>query len=451
MSSGWDEGAERFADAWEQTDTGRRSSSASARRAASGNGRAPHPDDPTMRTPALDPELRRELDLAAALREASRSVSGPSADESARMRASLMAAIGGAPADLDDEESREGRLLGGTGSAGSRGAGRAGSTSRAGRTRSRPATETSTAAGPGRGARRRTRSGRILSNVVTGACAVLLLGALTVVLSRGALPGEMLYGVKRSSESVEMGLTGGQEAKGRKHLDFAALRLSEVGQLVERGSTTAAGSGPVAAGLDPADAALVSENLRDFNEQAQAGSRLMLPLTGQPGGPTRGELAQWAQERSTQLDTLSPSLSGDDRVAASSSKQLLTRLSSRFTDLDKRRSCPEVSTGSDELGPLPSSARCAGLDEPRTDRVPASRTTTSPTTTTTRESTSTDEDETSSTERSTTSSSTTTSEPDTTTSERRTPDPVQVPLPVPLMPKVDVPPIIPGLPGLSLG
>ena len=449
MSSGWDEGAERFADAWEQTDTGRRSSSASARRAASGNGRPPHPDDPTMRTPALDPELRFELDLAAALREASRSVSGPSTDESARMRASLMAAIGGAPADLD-EDAHPGRLLGGAGSAGSRGAGRAGSTSRAGRTRSRPATETSTAAGPGRGARRRTRSGRILSNAVSGACAVLLLGALTVVLSRGALPGEMLYGVKRSSESVEMGLTGGQEAKGRKHLDFAALRLSEVSQLVERGSATAAGTGPVAAGLDPADAALVTENLRDFNEQARAGSRLMLPLTGQPGGPTKGELSRWAQERSTQLDSLSPSLTGDDRVAASSSKQLLTRLSSRFTDLDERRSCPELSTGSDELGPLPSSARCAGVDEPRTERAPASRTTTSTTSTTTRESTST-EDETSSTESSTKSSSTTTSEPGTTTSERQTPDPVQVPLPVPLMPKVDVPPIIPGLPGLSLG
>jgi hypothetical protein len=283
----------------------------------------------------------------------------------------------------------------------------------------------------------------------------MLLGALTVVLSRGALPGEMLYGVKRSSESVEMGLTSGQEAKGRKHLDFAALRLQEVGGLVERGSTTAAGSGPAAAGLDPADSALVASNLHDFQEQARAGARLILPLAGQPSGPSRSELADWARERSSQLDSLSPSLSGDDRTAANSSKQLLTRLSTRVSDLDGRRSCSESSSSTDEFGPLPS-GRCGGSDKPRTEKAPtsASTSTSTSTTTSTRESDAT-EDETSSRSKSTEDTTTTTSsEPDSSrssTTERETPDPVRVPLPLPLLPKVDVPPIVPGLPGLSLG
>ena len=79
----------------------------------------------------------------------------------------------------------------------------------------------------------------------------MLLGALTVLLSRGALPGEMLYSIKRASESAEIGLTSGQEAKGLKHLDFASTRLEEVSDLIERQAATAAGAGPVAAGHRP--------------------------------------------------------------------------------------------------------------------------------------------------------------------------------------------------------
>lgn len=456
MSTGWDEGAERFADACEQQEGDRRSSEGSARRSARGD--VGHtwagPHEPTTRTPALDPDLRQDLELATALREASRSVPGPDPDASARMRASLMAAIGG-----DTQESAAtSRVLGDvSGSAGGRGAGRAGHTARATRTsgpgrrsgehtdrRSRPGD-----ARPARGVegRRRGRSGRILVNAVTATCVVMLLGALTVVLGRGALPGEMLYGVKRSSESVEMALTGGQEAKARKHLDFAGLRLEEVSGLVERGSATAAGPRPAAAGLDPADAALVGDNLRAFDEQARAGSRMMLPLSGRANGPDPEELASWAREQTARLDTLSPSLNGDDRAAAASSKSLMDRMSTRASALDERGACDEVSTGEDELGPLPSSARCPAIDKPvaapeRPTTTSSSSSTTSTTTTTTTE------DSSSSTEKSSTTSEKTSEEP---TTEETTRSPVRVPMPVPLLPQVDVPPLLPGLPGLSLG
>ena len=114
----------------------------------------------------------------------------------------------------------------------------------------------------------------------------------TVLLSRGALPGEMLYSIKRASESAEIGLTSGQEAKGLKHLDFASTRLEEVSDLIERQAATAAGAGPVAAGIGPDEAALVLDNLRAFDEQARTGSRLILPLAAQPTGPSPAELGE---------------------------------------------------------------------------------------------------------------------------------------------------------------
>ncbi|HWN29430.1 MAG TPA: DUF5667 domain-containing protein, partial [Actinomycetospora sp.] len=424
----------------------------------------------------VDPELARVLGVADALRSAGRATPGPDAAASARMRAAVLAEItGGAATDTPDEAPAETgaprertrvlRSADGTtqepGPAGGRGAGRAGGGTRRAARRgrrsgaeldpakgsSRPADERPARAG-GRAAARRPAA-RLLSSLVTGACAVLLLGALTVLLSRGALPGEMLYGIKRASESAELGLTSGQEAKGLKHLDFAAIRLEEVSGLVGRSGTTAAGAGPVAAGLDPDQAALVVDNLRSFDDQARTGSRLILPLAAQPTGPSPAELAEWARSQSARLDSLSPSLDEDGRTAAAGSQQMLQRLTQRAAVLDGPEPCA-TGGASDDLGPLPS-GECEERSSPATSAPAAptetaTSTTSSTTTTTTTTSTSRSEE---SSARPDEDSSDAPSE----SREERTsqPDPVQVPLPVPLLPQVDLPPLLPGLPGLSLG
>jgi hypothetical protein len=438
MSSGHDGDDELFARVWEQRD-------------ATGEPVRPVRPDPR----AGDPELARVVDVAAALRSAGRDTPGPDAAASARMRAAVMAEITGGVADTADaddadaprERTRVLRSATDPGPAGGRGAGRAGEGTRraARRGSSRPAD-----ARPAARAASRRPAARLLSSVITGACAVLLLGALTVLLSRGALPGEMLYGVKRASESAELGLTSGQESKGLKHLEFAAIRLEEVSGLVGRSGTTAAAAGPVAAGLDPDEAALVLENLRSFDEQARTGSRLILPLTAQPTGPSPAELAEWARSQSARLDSLSPSLDDDGRTAAAGSQQMLQRLNQRASVLSGPERC-ETGTASDDLGPLPTGdcdedGQATSVAPPtptETSTSTSSSTTTSTTTTTTtrsEESSTRDRDE--DTSRSTSESR-----------EERTsqPDPVQVPLPVPLLPQVDLPPLLPGLPGLSLG
>ncbi|MDF2976117.1 MAG: hypothetical protein K0S40_845 [Actinomycetospora sp.] len=437
MSSGHDGDDELFARVWEQRD---------------GAGRPARPGPGA----GVDPELDRVLGVADALRAAGRATPGPDAAASARMRAAVLAEITGGtatdtPAETATDAPRERTrvLRSADGATASQGPGRAGGGTRrpARRGSSRPADERPARAG-GRAAARRPAT-RLLSSFVAGACAVLLLGALTVLLSRGALPGEMLYGIKRASESAELGLTSGQEAKGLKHLDFAAIRLEEVSGLVERSGTTAAGSGPVAAGLDPDETALVVENLRSFDDQARTGSRLILPLAAQPTGPSPAELAEWARSQSARLDQLSPSLDEGGRTAAAGSQQMLQRITQRAAVLDGPEPCA-TGGASDDLGPLPS-GECEERSSPATS-APAAPTETATSTT-------------SSTTTTTTTTATTRSEessvrPDEDSSEapsesreERTsqPDPVQVPLPVPLLPQVDVPPLLPGLPGLSLG
>ena len=215
----------------------------------------------------------------------------------------------------------------------------------------------------------------------------MLLGALTVLLSRGALPGEMLYSIKRASESAEIGLTSGQEAKGLKHLDFASTRLEEVSDLIERQAATAAGAGPVAAGIGPDEAALVLDNLRAFDEQARTGSRLILPLAAQPTGPSPAELGEWARSQSARIDTLSPSLDGD---GAHRRRRLAADAAAPHTSAPPRSAAPSAArpatrpTTSARCPPAPATpAPDRTTSQASTTAIPESTTTSTTSSTTT--------------------------------------------------------------------
>lgn len=445
MSSGRDEADERFAAVWDERMrgcvVGRPAQDTPPFTDTSGFG---NDSPPAGRDRAVDADLADDLRIADLLRQVGASSPGPDREASARMRANLMAAItqdapvvettrvAAAPAHGTRRASRRGATRPGDGRPGSSG-------------------------GPGRAAgssRPRSTVRRLLSTTVAGVACILALGAVTVLLSRGALPGDMLYGLKRTSESTEIGLTSGQEAKARKHLDVAALRLDEIGQMIERESTTAAGTGPTAAGLGDSDASLITDNLRAFDEQTRTGSKLLLGLVGKPSAPSAGTLTDWARTQQGVLTGFSPSLPAAGREQAATSQRLLGQLQERAAAF---RDDPSCSGGpSDDLGPLPSAA-CRSTPPSAAPVAAPETTSTAPSSSTTRSTTSTEPTTTTTT---TTESGTTSaagggrgSEATAPTTEDRAPapDPVQVPLPVPGLPKVELPPLLPGLPGLSLG
>ncbi|WP_331558386.1 DUF5667 domain-containing protein [Actinomycetospora sp.] len=444
MSSGRDGADERFAAAWDERMRG----GAPGRRAHPGASGGPLGDHPRTGDRELDEDLRI-ADLLDRAGEAGRTTAGPDPEASRRMRSNLMAALAEEAPPVPVTRRTE-RVETGSAGHGRRRAERRGGSRPGDR---RPASS-QPSGGPGRSARRGTTARRLLSTTVAGMAAVLALGALTVLLSRGALPGDMLYGLKRASESTEIGLTSGQEAKARKHLDVAALRLDEIQELLQRDSTTAAGSQPTAAGGDDADAALVADNLRAFDDQARTGARMLLPLVNKPAGPPPGLLSQWAGQQRQVIDGFSPSLPPSGREQAASSQRLVQQLQARATAFEKA-STPCGGSDSDELGPLPSPACSASQAKAPSITLPQA---TTPTTKTSTPST-----------RRTTSSETTTTTTDESTTTRSGSDsgdkpllplplpattsapPINVPVPVPGLPKVQLPPLLPGLPGLSLG
>ena len=134
MSSGYDGDDELFARVWAQRDAAER----------------PAPPDPRREHPQerLDPELARVLDVAAALRTAGRAAQGPDPDTSARMRAAVMAEIGGGTADGATRERTRVLRSEDAGPAGGRGAGRAGASTRRESRESRGGTRPRTGAPP---------------------------------------------------------------------------------------------------------------------------------------------------------------------------------------------------------------------------------------------------------------------------------------------------------------
>ncbi|WP_156960214.1 DUF5667 domain-containing protein [Amycolatopsis taiwanensis] len=161
---------------------------------------------------------------------------------------------------------------------------------------------------------------------LAGAAALLIaLIGLGMVLSRNALPGDPLYAVKRATESAELGLTFGDEAKATAHLRFAATRLDELLALhAARGSTIA-----------------------DFEREVRAGTTELTTLGVRGAGRELDDLRSWVRRQSAKA---APFAEVTD---------LLGRVSTRARALSVRLGCDRITSGeSDDLGVLPAPGVC---------------------------------------------------------------------------------------------
>ncbi|MGI5504274.1 DUF5667 domain-containing protein [Lentzea sp. CA-135723] len=177
-------------------------------------------------------------------------------------------------------------------------------------------------------------------------CLLLSLAGMSVLLSRDALPGDPLYGIKRTTESASLGLTFDEEDRAYKHLEFATSRVTEMETLADRAADSSAQLTALA-DLD-ADAA---EGSRQLTTYATSSDRTALPA-----------LNEWALAQYVKLGTLRTRLPDDARAHADTTMWLLASIAQRAHDLAARAGCDAVTSGlSDTLGPLPAKDECAAV------------------------------------------------------------------------------------------
>ncbi|GAB3009194.1 DUF5667 domain-containing protein [Amycolatopsis acidiphila] len=197
--------------------------------------------------------------------------------------------------------------------------------------------------------RRPGRRRRIVAEVLAAAVALAIaLGGVGMLLSKDALPGDALYGIKRAGESAELGLAFGDSAKAQKHLEFAANRLDELKE------------------LGTANPRAYESTLADFQREARAGTAELTGAATQGSGQPLDQLRSWSLDQRAKLLATRSAIPQAALTQFTSSAELLSRIEARAQTLLARLNCQQITTGeTDDLGAVPQSGSC----EPPTDAV----------------------------------------------------------------------------------
>jgi hypothetical protein len=200
---------------------------------------------------------------------------------------------------------------------------------------------------------RRVQSARGRFAVALGAafCLVVALAGMTMLLSRNALPGDPLYGLRKSVESASLDLTVGDDSRGYKYLGYAADRIGDIESLAARYPDGASNPDTPAGDYLTAFA--------DFDSDASAGSGDLTGYASQNGPQALSTLRTWAGTQSGRIAALLPKLPAEAEARATASRDLLRRIGTRAGALLARNSCYSVTSGAaDDLGPLPATGPC---------------------------------------------------------------------------------------------
>jgi len=172
--------------------------------------------------------------------------------------------------------------------------------------------------------------------VVVGIAAGTLALSGVSVASGEAIPGDTLYGMKRSTERAQLALAGSDVSRGQLYLDFARTRLLEAYQVRGR------------------EASFVG-SLRDMDNETLQGARTLLT-------------SAHAQHDATALDTINKFVLGQRLLVAqmlnlsdsqmgrskvTESLALLIKTEERSKAVHEAVACGAATTGEDALGPIP--------------------------------------------------------------------------------------------------
>ncbi len=316
-----------------------------------------------------------------------------------------------------------------------------------------------------RGSSRSSARGLGRRALVLGATALVAVVAAVgggIFASRDALPGDALYPVKRVAESAGLAMTFDKSAKAHRQLELATTRLDEVEKLVK--------ADPAGTTADPQ---LVQSAIHDFDSSTGDGSRSLMNTEDAGGAAALGDLRAWAGEQAAKLSVLRSALPTSTVSGADDSISLLDRLLGRTQALSDRSNCTQVTSGTvDDLGPLPASGTCSprASDPQGTAGTEGSSTEGSTTTDSSAPDANTRPGVPSTAPRTgdagqslvpgtggtggtagTGAPSTSTDAPSSTPTTAPSGGNINVPVPLPLLPPITLPPLLPGLPGVTIG
>ncbi|NYF55473.1 DUF5667 domain-containing protein [Micromonospora purpureochromogenes] len=174
--------------------------------------------------------------------------------------------------------------------------------------------------------------GAILVGIAAGAVAVSGISAA----SEDAVPGDALYGMKRSTERAQLALTSSDLSRGQLFLDFARTRLDEAGTL--RG-----------------DLAGFSAVLDDMDADTRQGVRLLTTTAAQRSDPAGLDAVNtFVTGQRKAVGGLLDGASRAERDRTRRSLALLDAIRKRSDALRAAISCGlPAPVGSDALGPAP--------------------------------------------------------------------------------------------------
>jgi len=148
------------------------------------------------------------------------------------------------------------------------------------------------------GARQGARQRRAAT--VLGGFAIVAASGSMAMASQAALPGDVLYPVKRAIENAQTNLQSDDAAKAQTLIAHAQRRLQEAEQLTAEG----------------ADASTVASSLQDFTEQSNQATALALDGYAATGDEEAlGDLRSFTAESMNELDALGDEVPTDARAA----------------------------------------------------------------------------------------------------------------------------------------
>lgn len=191
---------------------------------------------------------------------------------------------------------------------------------------------------PARGPRARTA---VVAGVAVGA--VAFTGMSTA--SENAVPGDPLYGVKRSTERAQLALASSEVGRGQLYLGFARTRLAEARTL----------------------ASDLEQVLADMDRDTSLGVRLLTAAATNRQDPAAlAAVDEFATGQREALEDLSGEVTGADLTRLAGSLALLDAIEQRTAELRQSlQDCGGPSaTSIDSLGPVPGT--CVALPAPST-------------------------------------------------------------------------------------